>query len=107
MVDIQNIFSDIPDSLHDEFFQDIFNNENFRIERIISKGHSSNEGFWYDQEKNEWVILLKGCAKLLFQNDTEPVTLKPGDWINIHAHKKHRVEWTDPDTETIWLAVHY
>jgi cupin 2 domain-containing protein len=107
MVDIQNIFSDIPESLHDEFFQDIFKNENFRIERIVSKGHSSKQDFWYDQEKNEWVILLKGCAKLLFKDDNKPVILKPGDWVNIPAHKKHRVEWTDPDTETVWLAVHY
>ncbi len=107
MVDIQNIFSDIPESLNDEFFQDIFKNESFRIERIVSKGHSSKKDFWYDQDKNEWVILLKGFAKLLFQDDTKPVTLKPGDWINIPAHKKHRVEWTDPDKETIWLAIHY
>jgi cupin 2 domain-containing protein len=35
------------------------------------------------------------------------VTLREGDFITIKAHEKHRVQWTDPDQETVWLAVHY
>ncbi|MCK4834823.1 MAG: cupin domain-containing protein, partial [Gammaproteobacteria bacterium] len=77
-----------------------------KIERIISKGHSSPESGWYDQDKNEWVIVLKGSAVLLFSDDTS-VDLKAGDFIDIKAHTKHRVKWTDPDIETVWLAVHY
>ncbi len=80
--------------------------DGIRIERIISKGHSSPQSGWYDQDKNEWVLLLKGEAVLLFADESS-ANLKSGDFINIPAHKKHKVEWTDPDTETIWLAVHY
>ena len=63
---------------------------NMRIERIVSHGHASPSGLWYDQDQHEWVVVLK-----------------PGDFVNIPAHKKHRVEWTMPDEPTIWLAVHY
>ncbi len=103
----QNIFSNIPDTIDEELFQVLLQAENFKVERIVSKGHASPEAFWYDQEKNEWVLLLKGSARILFENDTHPITLTPGDWLNIAAHVKHRIEWTDPDTETIWLAIHY
>lgn len=76
-----------------------------RIERIISHGHASPEGFWYDQPLNEWVILLKGVARLQFEDGM--VEMKPGDYVNIPAHKNHRVDWTTPEELTIWLAVHY
>jgi cupin 2 domain-containing protein len=76
-----------------------------RIERIVSHGHASPQGFWYDQDEHEWVVLLTGAARLWFED--EAVEMKPGDFINIPAHKKHRVEWTTPDEPTIWLAVFY
>jgi cupin 2 domain-containing protein len=76
-----------------------------RIERIVSHGHASPEGFWYDQDQHESVMVLKGAARLRFED--EAVEMKPGDFLNIPAHKKHRVEWTTPDEPTIWLAVHY
>lgn len=77
------------------------------MERIISRGHASGQDFWYDQEDNEWVILLQGSASLSFEGEKEPVVLHPGDYIQIPPHYKHRVEWTDPACETVWLAVHY
>jgi cupin 2 domain-containing protein len=104
---IGNILSRIPANLPDEFFEDIVAAGTVKIERIISEGHSSPPGFWYDQERSEWVVLLRGNAGILFEGSDETLVLKPGDWINIPAHKKHRVEWTDPDEKTIWLAVHY
>ena len=107
MNDVINIFKNIPDNLPEELFQEILKTENIKVERIVSKGHSSPDNFWYDQEENEWVILLKGSAGLLFEEDGKFVILKPGDYINIPSHTKHRVEWTDPDTETVWLAIHY
>jgi cupin 2 domain-containing protein len=76
-----------------------------RIERIISHGHASPEGFWYDQDQHEWVVVLKGAARLQFEN--RMVEMKSGDFINIPAHRRHRVEWTTPDEPTIWLAVFY
>jgi cupin 2 domain-containing protein len=102
-----NIFSDIPDNIPEEIFETIISSKKISIERIISKGQSSAKGFWYDQEKNEWVILLKGAARIRFDNREEPIHLKPGDHIHIPAHCRHRVEWTDPDCTTIWIAVFY
>ena len=78
-----------------------------RIERIVSTGQASPPGFWYDQDWGEWVVLLSGAALLRFADEDEPRHLGPGDWVDIPAHCRHRVEWTDPDQPTVWLAVHY
>ena len=78
-----------------------------RIERIISKGHCSPPGFWYDQEDNEWVLLARGEARLRFEKDDRIVHLAAGDYVTIAAHERHRVEWTKEDEETVWLAVFY
>ena len=102
----QNLFTNSPKEIPDEIFETLAENKNIKIEKIISKGHSSPESFWYDQEENEWVILLKGKAKLRFENNTT-TELLPGDFVNIPKHVKHRVDWTDPEIETIWLAVFY
>ena len=107
MNDISNIFANIPDNIPAELFHEILGRGNLKIERIISKGHSSADNYWYDQDYNEWVILLKGSARLLFEGDAKVIVLNPGDYINIPSHTRHRVEWTEPDTETVWLAVHY
>ena len=103
---MNNIFDEIPANLHKEVIESLVQSENVRIERIISKGHTSPDTGWYDQDRNEWVIVLKGAAVLSF-SDESSVSLKAGDHINIPAHEKHRVTWTAPDTETIWLAIHY
>ncbi|MCX6354648.1 MAG: cupin domain-containing protein [Candidatus Aureabacteria bacterium] len=102
-----NIFSGIPATTGEESTEKIIRSGTAAIERIISRGHSSPPGFWYDQDDNEWVILLKGRAGLLFQGDREPTILTPGDYVNIPAHLKHRIEWTDPAEETVWLAIRY
>ncbi len=107
MNEIKNIFKKIPKEIPDEIFQKILSTDKLKIERILSKGHASPKVGWYDQNTNEWVILLKGKAKLAFQESNNPVELTSGDYINIPSHVKHRVEWTDPSQETIWLAVHY
>ncbi len=104
---LKNFFSNIGTHISDEIFNTIIQTKNITIERIISKNHASPKDFWYDQEKNEWVMVLKGHAKLKFLENGEIVEMNAGDYINIPAHCKHRVEWTDPNTETIWLAVHY
>lgn len=102
-----NLFADLCSSLPNELFTTLIDAANVRIERIISHGHASPEGFWYDQDRHEWVVVLKGAARVRFEDDEQPVEMKPGDCINIPAHRKHRVEWTTPDEPTIWLAVHY
>jgi len=103
---MNNIFDSIPGDLSAEVFDQLVAGDSVRIERIISKGHSSPETGWYDQDCSEWVVVLRGEAILSFMDDSS-VTLKVGDYINIPAHKKHRVLWTTPETETVWLAVHY
>lgn len=100
-----NIFSDIPVQLPNELFERILKRGGIEIERIISKGHITAAGEWYDQDWDEWVLLLQGQATLAYQNDAEPVHLKAGDYLLIPAHCRHRVEWTDPSMETIWLAI--
>ena len=100
-----NLFADLPRQLPDELVTTLLDATNVRMERIVSHGHASPDGFWYDQDQHEWVLVLKGAARLCFES--EIVDLKPGDFVNIPAHKKHRVEWTTPDEPTIWLAVYY
>lgn len=101
-----NIYTGIPFSLEQEIFEQLASNEHIIIERILSKGQKSPPSGWYDQDKNEWVLVLKGKAVLSFESQ-DTILLNEGDFINIPPHKKHRVEWTDSDKETIWLVVHY
>ena len=106
-MDIKNIFSVIQKQASEEILETIIQAHQCKIERIISRGHATTVGEWYNQDKNEWVLVLKGNARLQFEGDDELVVMKTGDYINIPAHRKHRVEWTDPTEETIWLAVYY
>ena len=102
-----SIFADLPSDLPEELIETLAENNHVRIERIVSTGHASPDGCWYDQEEHEWVVVLKGEAKLLFKDGDEPIHMKPGDYVNIGAGRKHRVEWTSPDEPTVWLAVFY
>ncbi len=104
---VKNIYEDLPSKIPAEILENIFQNDKIRIERIISKGQASPPAYWYNQNQNEWVIVLKGSAKLLFKGDVVPVIMNEGDYMNIIAHTEHRVEYTDSSTETIWLAVFY
>ena len=104
---MKSLFTDIPANLKEELIEPVLQASNFRIERIVSRGHCSPAGFWYDQDESEWVILLKGSAGLLFEGQEDAIVLNPGDYLHIDRHRRHRVEWTDPEQETIWLAVHY
>jgi len=103
----ENLFGGIPAELSEELFEQLAASENVTIERIISQGHVTPAGKWYDQERNEWVVLLAGGAAILFEQDNKRLTMRPGDFVNIPAHCRHRVEWTDPGQDTVWLAVHY
>ena len=101
-----NIFAQVP-GLPEEVVQTLLTSGSFRIERIVSRGHASPEGFWYDQDQHEWVLLVSGAARLRFEGDDEPIDLAAGSYLSIPARKRHRVEWTDPAQDTIWLAVFY
>ena len=101
-----NLFAQMPHPLPDELITTLLQAGEVRIERIVSRGHATSEGFWYDQAQHEWVIVLKGAARLGVEN-RPPVEMRAGDFINLPAHTRHRVEWTTPDEPTLWLAVHY
>jgi len=77
-----------------------------RIERIVSSGQATPAGEWLEQSAREFVVVLTGRARLAFEGDGAPLSLGPGDWADIPAHRRHRVDWTDPDQPTVWLAVH-
>jgi cupin 2 domain-containing protein len=102
-----SLLESIPAELSEELFETICSTENVKIERIVSKGHSSPEGLWYDQDWNEFVLVVQGSAGLQIEGEDNIVALNAGDYLNIGSHVKHRVEWTDSSCETIWLAVHY
>ena len=102
-----NLFEDLPSEPSNEVSEVLAQSKSVRIDRIVSFGQSSPEGFWYDQDQAEWVIVLQGEAKLLLEGDEEPIHLTTGDHLTIPAHLKHRVEWTMLDAPTIWLAVFY
>lgn len=101
-----NIFSNIPQNLPEELFETLLKNQNLHIERIVSCGQTTPDEHWYDQSQNEWVMVLQGAAKIKLDDGTI-IDLARGDYLNIPAHTRHRVEWTQPETETIWLAIHY
>ncbi len=100
-----NLFADLPPSLPDELVQTLTATPRVRIERIVSHGHASPPDFWYDQDETEWVTVVRGAARLRFEDGT--VEMRPGDHVTIPAHRRHRVEWTTPDEPTVWLAVFY
>ena len=102
-----NIYSSIPERFPDEIMETLVDSGKVRIQRIISDSHCSPEEFWYDQVESEFVLLLEGSAALRFEGEDELHVLKPGDWVDIPAHVRHRVEWTDPKQKTVWVAVFY
>ena len=101
-----NLFDNVPADSPEELVETLLSSKNVRLQRIISTGHASPNGFWYDQPDDEWVVVLKGEARLRFDGVAASRMMRPGDHVIIPAHQKHRVEWTTPDEPTIWLALH-
>jgi cupin 2 domain-containing protein len=102
-----NLLSPLPAPAAAERVDTLLSRPGLRIERIVSQGQVSPPGFWYDQAEGEWVVLLAGAARLRFADETEARLLGPGDWVEIAPHRRHRVEWTDPEAPTVWLTVYY
>ncbi|HZV82373.1 MAG TPA: cupin [Geobacteraceae bacterium] len=102
-----NILAALPPAGREEHFREILQRPGVRIERIVSSGQSTPLEEWYDQEWDEWVLLLAGSAGLLLEGESEPRSLVPGDYLLLPARCRHRVEWTDPQVQTVWLAVHF
>lgn len=108
MADCGNIFEGLPlNTLPEEVMTQLVSTPDLRIELIVSTGQANPVEGWFDQDRAEWVILLRGGARLLFEGEADARSLGPGDYVNIPAHRRHRVLGTDPRQVTVWLAVHY
>ena len=104
---VHNYYQHIPQELGQEWIEILLQRPGVRLERIVSRGQATPEGEWYDQDGDEWVLLLQGAAQLKFADQAQLYPLFPGDYLLIPAHCRHRVEWTSPEEETIWLAIHF
>ena len=104
-MEINNLFKGVPEKLPEELFETLLQRDGLRLERIVSHGHTTPPDEWYDQAWDEWVILLSGSATLQFDGG-ELRQLKPGDYVLIPAHCRHRVEATDKQEKSVWLALH-
>jgi cupin 2 domain-containing protein len=104
--DVGNLYARLPHAATAEEFTELLSRPGCRIERIVSTGQSSPPGFWYDQVQAEWILLVAGGASLRFEDEAQPRHLKAGDYVEIAAHRRHRVEATQADPPTIWLAVY-
>jgi cupin 2 domain-containing protein len=106
-VESGNIFAAIAERAADEQVTTLLATDSLRVERIVSHGHTTPKGTWYDQERAEWVLVVSGSADLLFEHEAAPRTLHAGDYVHIPPHVRHRVSATDAREPTVWLALHY
>ena len=106
-MDPVNLFAAAPADLPQELVERLATGRGVRIERIVSRGHCSPPDEWYDQAQCEWVVLLRGRARLVIAGRPAPIELGPGDSLLLPAHCRHRVDWTDPDQDCVWLAVFF
>jgi len=102
-----NLLAPLPKASADEAAETVLSRPGIRIERIVAWGQASPTGFWYDQDEGEWVLLLSGAARLRFADEADARPLAAGDCLDIAPHRRHRIDWTDPATPTVWLAVFY
>lgn len=105
---MDNLFANLPDHRQpEESIETVLQTGRFCLKRIISTGQASPDGCWYDQDEDEWCVLLTGGAALRFEDQPGLTELKPGDYLRIPAHRRHQVAWTKPGEASVWLALHY
>jgi predicted metal-dependent hydrolase len=101
----KNLFDGLPDVTRSEVFESLLERKGLVLERIVSRGQATPAGQWLSQDKDEWVLLAAGRARLRFEGSVE-FELAPGDYVFIPAGTRHRVEWTQAAGHTVWLALH-
>lgn len=103
-----NLFDELPaTSAVDEAMTTLLATPVFRLVRIVSTGQITPNGEWYDQDEAEWVMVVTGRADLLIEGEEAARRVEAGDHVLIPPHVRHRLEWTDPDKPTVWLALHF
>ncbi|NKB57875.1 MAG: cupin domain-containing protein [Alphaproteobacteria bacterium] len=102
-----NLFDAVPENRSDEEFTTLLETGQFKLVRIVSTGQATPDGEWYDQPEAEWVVVLRGRAGLVFEDEPGEHILEEGDFIDIAPRRRHRVSWTDETKPTVWLALHY
>ncbi len=103
---LDNLFAQRLYQTDDEYFEPLLERKGVKLERILSRGHITPEGEWYDQAHDEWVMVVRGAAQLRIDGRDALANMEAGDYILLPAHCRHRVEWTSPEEETVWLALH-
>jgi len=103
---VSNLLEDLLGPASEEAFTELLSRPGIRIERIVSNGQSIPVDAPYDQDHDEWVLLLRGSASLWIDGDGER-DLRPGDHVLIPAHRIHRVTRTAAAEPTVWLAIHF
>lgn len=101
----RQLLADLPAALDEELSETLLAGRGVRLERIVSFGQASPDGFWYDQDEAEWVVVLAGRARLAIAGEAADRDLGPGDAVYLPRHCRHRVTWTDPSQPTVWLAL--
>ena len=102
-----NLFAGLPSAPPSgEQFEALLSRAGVKLERIVSWGHATPPGEWFDQDADEWVVLLAGAARLRIEGRAELLEMRAGDWVYLPARARHRVEWTDPVRPSVWLALH-
>ncbi|MCW5943800.1 MAG: cupin domain-containing protein [Fimbriimonadaceae bacterium] len=96
----------VPDASKQETFETLYDLAGLRIERIVSRGQTSPDGFWYKSTRHEFVLVAQGSGELEFADGSRR-RLEAGDWALLPAGCRHRVSETRPEGDTIWLAVHW
>ncbi len=102
-----NLLSGLPSQpLTEELTETLCERPGLRIERIVSTGQATPAGEWYDQDSDEWVLVVKGNARLRLEGEAQDRELGEGDFVFLPAHCRHRVAWTQHEPPTVWLAIH-
>jgi cupin 2 domain-containing protein len=102
-----NLLHSLPADADQEVCEPLVETDAFRLERIVTRGQTTPADQWYDQPRPEWVMVLSGRARLVFENPDEMIQLGPGDALLIEPHRRHRVDWVDESAPVIWLALHF
>jgi mannose-6-phosphate isomerase-like protein (cupin superfamily) len=102
---VGNLFAKLPAAKRGEVTTELLARPGVRVERIVSQGQATPDDTPYRQERDEWVVVLAGAARLRLDG-AEEVALGIGDHLTIPAGRRHWVTWTNPDEPTVWLAIH-